>query len=580
MRYIKLILPIIGFCAFSNVWAQLSTNEKPVSFGREAELCVSQRSDSPTVTVPRLTNNQLNRVEARLNDPEEPTVAGYGIKVDWNLNNSGTWYNLPNGDKLWRLNISCPEGRYILLYYDKFWLPDEGELYLYSVDSTQVLGAFTSRNNKGDNVHLRRFATGLIRGKDAVLEYYQPNGVAADAIISICNVVYGGGNFGFNKSDNTLVNINCDEGYYWRGEQKAVARIMLREVEREDTTLVYVKPGTGSLISTSNPRGEPYFLTAYHCLPEYKKAYNYGLTDSIMDDALFFWKYEMPGCERDTIEPPLYCTAGADIVSAYDTYADFALLRLKEDPNDLSNYIPYYLGWDNSYQPDTARVCIHHPMLDVKKISTVDADIGMIPTSYNSDYGEPNNGDHWRVCWKSTVHGNGGTQAGSSGAPLLNASHKVIGQLHGSCADCNLYFGPDWFGRLCKSWNNYNTNNALKPWLDLHEQGTGDTDSMEGTLYVSKPCILTRNEYIYGNILITETGQLTITGNIESSGVCPLLVEAGGKLIIDGGKLSNVNLELKPGATLRILNGGIIETQNGFTAPVGVVVDISHGKIL
>ena len=92
--------------------------------------------------------------------------------------------------------------------------------------------------------------------------------------------------------------------------------------------------------------------------------------------------------------------------------------------------------------------------------------------------------------------------------------------------------------------------------------------------------ILTRNEYIYGNILITETGQLTITGNIESSGVCPLLVEAGGKLIIDGGKLSNVNLELKPGATLRILNGGIIETQNGFTAPVGVVVDISHGKIL
>ena len=81
-------------------------------------------------------------------------------------------------------------------------------------------------------------------------------------------------------------------------------------------------------------------------------------------------------------------------------------------------------------------------------------------------------------------------------------------------------------------------------------------------------------------ILITETGQLTITGNIESSGVCPLLVEAGGKLIIDGGKLSNVNLELKPGATLRILNGGIIETQNGFTAPVGVVVDISHGKIL
>ena len=34
------------------------------------------------------------------------------------------------------------------------------------------------------------------------------------------------------------------------------------------------------------------------------------------------------------------------------------------------------------------------------------------------------------------------------------------------------------------------------------------------------------------------------------------------------------------GATLRILNNGVIETRNGFTAPVGAIVEISHGKIL
>lgn len=49
---------------------------------------------------------------------------------------------------------------------------------------------------------------------------------------------------------------------------------------------------------------------------------------------------------------------------------------------------------------------------------------------------------------------------------------------------------------------------------------------------------------------------------------------------MDGGILSNVELVLKPGATLRILNGGVIETRNGFTAPVGAKVEISHGKIL
>lgn len=80
--------------------------------------------------------------------------------------------------------------------------------------------------------------------------------------------------------------------------------------------------------------------------------------------------------------------------------------------------------------------------------------------------------------------------------------------------------------------------------------------------------------------IITETGQLTIQGDIEMGGNGTLTVESGGKLIIDGGRLSNAKLDLKPGATLRIINNGTIETRNGFTAPVGATVEISHGKIL
>ena len=33
-------------------------------------------------------------------------------------------------------------------------------------------------------------------------------------------------------------------------------------------------------------------------------------------------------------------------------------------------------------------------------------------------------------------------------------------------------------------------------------------------------------------------------------------------------------------ASLRIINGGIIETQNGFEAPIGTTVDVLNGKIL
>ena len=117
----------------------------------------------------------------------------------------------------------------------------------------------------------------------------------------------------------------------------------------------------------------------------------------------------------------------------------------------------------------------------------------------------------------------------------------------------------------------------LKYWLDP----SGDnTEIMEGLLYVSKTFAITDNECIYGNVLVTGTGQLTIQSNIEMEGNGTLTVESGGKLIIDGGKLSNAKLDLKPNTTLYIINGGIIETRSGFSAPMGVKVEISYGRII
>ena len=96
----------------------------------------------------------------------------------------------------------------------------------------------------------------------------------------------------------------------------------------------------------------------------------------------------------------------------------------------------------------------------------------------------------------------------------------------------------------------------------------------------SKTGTIIENECIYGNILITGTGHLTIQGNIEVGGNGTLTVEAGGDLIIDGGTISNVDLDLKPGATLRIINNGILEARHAFTTPIGAVVEIRHGKII
>ena len=102
---------------------------------------------------------------------------------------------------------------------------------------------------------------------------------------------------------------------------------------------------------------------------------------------------------------------------------------------------------------------------------------------------------------------------------------------------------------------------------------------MEGLLIIPTACTIT-NQQLYSNIRITSTGQLTVQSNIELMGNSRVIVEAGGKLVINGGTLSNADLILKSGASLRIINGGTIETRNGFEAPVAPLVDIEYGQIL
>ena len=88
------------------------------------------------------------------------------------------------------------------------------------------------------------------------------------------------------------------------------------------------------------------------------------------------------------------------------------------------------------------------------------------------------------------------------------------------------------------------------------------------------------DQQLYSNIRITSRGQFIIQSDVELMGNSRMIVDSGGKLIINGGSLSNVDLVLKPGASLQIINNGIIETRNGFNAPVGAIVNVAYGQII
>ena len=528
---------------------------------------VSKRSENPIITMPELDVAKLEKEDKEDEEYDVPPRFGYPHRVNYDLNNSGIWYELPNGDKLWQLNVVCPEALSVNFCYDKFWIPDGGKFFVYSKDRKHCIGAFTSTNNKGDRENIRGFATGLVYGDDVILEYYQPKEVSASAIISIEYVVHGYryiqiGNRYFGDSGDCMVNVNCEEGQDWQHEKMAVAMI-----------LVYgYRWCTGSLINTTNQSQTPFLLTANHCISDFGDAEG----NSTLDYYSFYWNYEAPGCVNVNTEPSHHSTSGATIL-ANNSYSDFALLRLTEDPKNLSNYIPFYLGWDKTGQSGGPGVCIHHPKGDVKKISTV---ASQPISSYWVSLAIDGN-SHWEVGWASTLNGHGMTQGGSSGSPLINASHRVIGQLHGSnCDNCGNPNGRSKYGKFDVSWTGNNNNSIYRRmncWLDSLSTGT---QTMDGLLVIPVTETMSADEQLYCNIRITNSGQLTVQGDIELMGNSRVIVESGGKLIIDGGMMSNADIVLKPGASLRILNGGIIETRNGFEAPIGATVDVLNGKIL
>ena len=137
--------------------AQLSTKERPVSFGFSDSLLFRISSSIETKLLPHLDMDAIEKEDIEDAEYDYPPRFGYSHRVDYNLDNSGTWIKLPNGDKIWHLRIVCPDALSVNLLYDKFWLPEGGKLFIYSSNRKHSIGAFTNMNNKGD-----RFPIGII----------------------------------------------------------------------------------------------------------------------------------------------------------------------------------------------------------------------------------------------------------------------------------------------------------------------------------------------------------------------------------------------------------------------------------
>jgi lysyl endopeptidase len=367
---------------------------------------------------------------------------GYPNKVNYNLNNSGEWTELDNGDRIWKLTIISKMATFIYLTYDQFNLPEGATLYLYDTLKTAILGGFTSRNNKGTIQKPGKYATGIINADAVTLEYFEPNYVKNQGIISVSKVIHGyqsdsliltDGNFG---TTTCTVNVNCSpEGDNWQNQKKSVVKIMRGGF-----------PCSGFLVNNTKNDGKLYLMTANHCLT------GDALTNPDQSDWLFYWNYESVNCANGSdFNPPV--TVGSTILSndSLSLTSDFALLLLQENPYNL-NVNPYYSGWDRQ-TPSGPGVGIHHPAGDIKKISTYSTN------PYGSYY-------HWSVGWITTQNGPSIAFPGTSGSPLYNNFKRAIGQCH-YVNGFNCGSQVTSYGQFHISWDlKTSTKRQLKYWLD------------------------------------------------------------------------------------------------------------------
>ncbi|WP_372755367.1 PKD domain-containing protein [Labilibaculum sp.] len=442
-----LMISLLLFC--TSLQAQISYGGTPLF------KTGSLKSNLSTVYLPEFDFSISTRAQenANLGNYLKHAQYAYKYEVAYSTENSGVWDSLVDGRRVWRISISS-EGAYSLgLNFSRFRIPTGGQVFVYNNQTDRVLGAYTDKSNKKSN----RFAVEPLEGDEIVVEYVEPLQPEFTVELEIGAVLHDYKNI-FNRlegdesnlksSGSCNVNINCSEGDDWQTEKKAVCHILYGG---------YL--ASGALINNTSLDGSPYFLTAHHVIDSEEEA----------EIAIFYFNYEAEDCDS-TEGSKSQSISGASLLATADNL-DFTLLELSVMPP--SSYSPYYLGWDRSGRVPSNTVCIHHPSGDVKKISG-DYDEPLTDTYYDSEYSFDTD-THWRIVeWDY-----GTTEGGSSGSPLFDENHRVIGDLTGGEASCSNSVN-DYYAKFSESWANYsNSNEQLKYWLDPLDTGVETLDGID-----------------------------------------------------------------------------------------------------
>ncbi len=333
----------------------------------------------------------------------------------------GLWERVAEDEMMWRLRIASPGALSLNLGFTRYGMPDGGRLRIYGTDDPSRILEYDAGDNKAHG----QLWTPLLTSEELMIEATVPlkDVDRFDLLLESVNTGYREfGDLFPEKMGDCNIDVVCPEGDDWSEEIQSVA--------------VFQRGGawacTGAMMNNTAEDQTPYFLTADHC----------NVTEVSDATIVVYWNFESPVCgQLDNGSLDQNQTGSTFLVGGEAT--DYTLLLLDDAPDPAWEVA--YAGWDNTGVDPSGAVAIHHPSTDEKCIS-FEYD-PLTTTSYTSDP-SPGDGTHFRVeDWDL-----GTTEHGSSGSPLFDTAHRVIGQLHGGWAACTNDL-PDWYGKLSVSWS-------------------------------------------------------------------------------------------------------------------------------
>ncbi|MDX1349060.1 MAG: GEVED domain-containing protein [Putridiphycobacter sp.] len=496
--------------------AQISTGGMPISF----EYNKHQKPIAKLYQIATLKQPQLNKIKTEDEAFEKNGQAyriGVNVNTDLNIYEHGTWTNLENGDRIWRLGIKIEEALALGIYFeDKLVIPEGGKLYAYNALHSQFIGAYTAET---DNFT----AMEMVQGDEITLEYYTPANQTMLPNIKIKSIAYfyrgvgdriklfeSGRPIDEDRADACQVDVACAEISGWEPQRDAVVKYTF--VLGQGTFLC-----SGALINNTAQDCTPYILSANHC--------GEPTNSSDITNHVWYFNYQRNVCSVGNTTP--YNGAQSQTMSGgffrasseLGTHpaannnqvagSDFTLLELSSAIPD--SYNPFYAGWTKTTSASASGVGIHHPSGDEKKISTYST--SLTSTTYNGGW----SGAHWLVYWQATANGHGVTEGGSSGSPIFNTNGLVVGHLSGGSSYCNAPNLPDLYGKFNKAWNQdgSSANAQLKPWLDPINSGVQD---LAGSY---TPCSAVGGQYCDATSTLCDEYISNVTlGGVSNSTTC------------------------------------------------------------